>query len=81
MYQEISAPRGITDVIMVTDAKCRIGADLRERFNAWKQAAQVRVITLVINSKPGDLTHVSDEVHCVDSLDPSDDAVGRVLSL
>jgi len=81
MYQEIGAPRGITDVVMITDAKCRIGAELRERFNAWKQAAQVRVITLVISSKPGDLTSVSDEVHCVDSLDPSDDAVGRVLSL
>ena len=35
MYKEIGAPPGITDVVMVTDAKCRIPAELRERFLAW----------------------------------------------
>lgn len=81
MYQEIGAPPGITDVVMVTDAKCRVSADLRERFLAWKRSAKVRVVTIVLNNTPGDLAHVSDEVHSVPSLDPNSDAVGRVLSI
>ncbi len=81
MYKEIGAPSGITDVVMVTDAKCRIPADVRERFLAWKQSARVRVVSLIIGSVPGDLEHISDEVHRVPALDPTSDAVGRVLSL
>jgi uncharacterized protein with von Willebrand factor type A (vWA) domain len=81
MYAEIGAPAGVTDVVMVTDARCRIGADLRARFLAWKKSAQTRVISLVLDNPPGDLAAVSDEVHSVRSLDPADDAVGRVLSL
>ncbi len=81
MYKEIGAPPGITDVVMVTDAKCRIPGELRERFLEWKRSVRARVISLIIGSVPGDLEHVSDEVHRVSALDPNSDAVGRVLSL
>ena len=81
MYQEIGAPPGVTDVIFLTDARARIPAALRERFRAWKQVSQARVVSLVIDNPPGDLAAVSDEVHAVRSLDPAGDAVGRVLSL
>jgi uncharacterized protein with von Willebrand factor type A (vWA) domain len=81
MYRQIGAPAGVTDVVMVTDARCRIPAELRERFLAWKQTAKACVITLVIGNQPGDLASVSDEVHSVTALDPGNDAIGRVLSL
>lgn len=81
MYKEIGAPPGVTDLVMVTDAKCRIPGELRDQFLEWKQATGVRVTSLILNSPPGDLTAVSDEVHSLRSLDPTDDAVGRVLSL
>ena len=81
MYKEIGAPTGVTDVVMVTDARCRIPADLRDRFLVWKRATKARVVALVIDNPPGDLALVSDEVHSVRSLDPAGDAVGRVLSL
>ena len=81
MYREIGAPPGVTDVVMVTDARCRIPGEVRDRFVAWKKAARVRVTSLVLNNPPGDLAAVSDEVHSVRSLDPTGDPVGRVLSL
>ena len=81
MYREIGAPPGVTDLIFLTDARARIPADLRDRFRAWKQATKARVVALVIDNPPGDLAFVSDEVHSVRSLDPTADAVGRVLSL
>ena len=81
MYADLKALAGATDVILVTDAICRIPADLAVQFCAWKTSAQVRAIALVIDSAPGDLTLISDEVHAVPSLDAGEEAVGRVLSI
>ena len=81
MHAELRAPTGVTDVIMVTDAICSIPTEIRERFCAWKQSAQVRAIALVIDNPPGDLAAVADEVHSVRSLDADESAVGRVLSI
>jgi len=81
MYRELKAPLGVTDVIFVTDAVCRLPPDVRNVFLAWKQQAKARLVTLVLNTGAGDLVHVSDEVHLVTTLAPDADAVGRVLSL
>ncbi|HEX4607090.1 MAG TPA: hypothetical protein VH092_02710 [Urbifossiella sp.] len=81
MYAELKAPVGITDVVFVTDARCRLPADVAAGFVAWKAAVRARLVSLVIDSPPGDLAAVSDEVHTVHALAPDDDAVGRVLGL
>lgn len=80
-YRRLNAPRGRTDLIFVTDAICRVPADLAERFLAWKQQVQARLISLVIDSSPGDLTHLSDEAHQVKSLAVTEEGVERVLSI
>ncbi|MGC4051932.1 MAG: hypothetical protein QM757_21530 [Paludibaculum sp.] len=54
---------------------------MRASFLGWKAAVKARLTTLVIDSPPGDLAAISDEVHLVRSLTPDADAVGRVLSL
>jgi uncharacterized protein with von Willebrand factor type A (vWA) domain len=54
---------------------------LQEQFNAWKRQVQARLITLVIQSTPGDLEAISDETHLVQSLSVEEEAVGRVLSI
>ena len=81
MYRELKAPTGVTDLVFVTDARCRLPAEVQNHFLEWKRDAQARLVTLVIDNPPGDLAHVSDEVHTVRSLAPDSDAVGRVLSL
>lgn len=81
IYREIGAPVGKTDVVMVTDCKCRLPTTVRESFNTWKTSASARVLTLVVGDTPGDLEHVSDEIFRVPSLDPSGDAIGRILSI
>jgi uncharacterized protein with von Willebrand factor type A (vWA) domain len=80
-YQQLGAPVGKTDLIIVTDAICSIPKSLQEQFLDWKRQVQARLITLVIKSKPGDLAAISDEVHMVPSLDLSEVAVERVLSI
>jgi hypothetical protein len=42
---------------------------------------QARVISLIIQSEPGDLTAISDEIHKVPSLAVTEAAVERVLSI
>ena len=81
MYRELGAPAGVTDLVFVTDAKCRLPADVQKHFLGWKASAKARLVTLVIDSVAGDLALISDEVHLVRSLSPESDAVGRVLSL
>ncbi|MBA4189355.1 MAG: hypothetical protein C0467_15270 [Planctomycetaceae bacterium] len=81
MYREIGAPTGKTDVVMITDCRCRIPVLVRETFNAWKKSVTAHVLTLVIGDNPGDLEHVSDEVFRVGVLDPLSDPVGRILSI
>jgi uncharacterized protein with von Willebrand factor type A (vWA) domain len=81
MYAALNAPPGVTDVVFVTDAKCRLPAEVREAFLVWKRSARARLVTLVVGNDPGDLAGVSDEVHVVHSLGPDGDAVGRVFAL
>jgi uncharacterized protein with von Willebrand factor type A (vWA) domain len=81
IYRQLNAPVGKTDVIFLTDAQCRLPAELQKQFVAWKKAVKARLITLVIRSQPGDLAPISDEVFVVPALSVSEDAVGRVLSV
>jgi len=81
IYQQLDAPAGHTDVLFITDALCHLPAELQSRFVAWKQSVRARLITLVIDSPPGDLAGVSDEVHLVQSLSVGEAGVERVLSI
>jgi uncharacterized protein with von Willebrand factor type A (vWA) domain len=80
-YRRLNAPRGKTDLIFVTDAICRVPAEVRDRFLAWKQEVKARLISLVIDSDPGDLAQLSDEANQVKSLAVTEEAVERVLSI
>ena len=81
MYAELRPPVGQTDVIMITDAICSLPAALVERFNAWKKDVRARVISLILESRPGDLANVSDECHEVRTLEADEVAIGRVLAI
>jgi len=80
-YEELRAPKGVTDVIFITDAECCIPTCYQNDFNAWKRKVKARLITLVIEKSPGDLSAISDEVHQVQSLSVSEAGVERVLSI
>jgi uncharacterized protein with von Willebrand factor type A (vWA) domain len=81
VYEQLGAPRGQTDVIVITDACCRIPREVQEPFLAWKQQVRARLITLVVQGEPGDLTAISDELHQVPALHVEADVVQRILSL
>ena len=81
IFTEIGAPIGATDLIYVTDAELRISDKKASAFKAWKASVQARLISLVLNSDPGDLTSISDEVHLINSLDPTEVGIRKVFSL
>ena len=81
IFTEIGAPQGKTDLIYVTDAELRISEKKASAFKAWKNSVKARLISLVLNSDPGDLTSISDEVHLISSLDPSELGIKKVFSL
>jgi uncharacterized protein with von Willebrand factor type A (vWA) domain len=81
IFTEIGAPVGKTDLIYVTDAELRISDKKASAFKAWKASVQARLISLLLNSDPGDLTSISDEVHLINSLDPTEVGIRKVFSL
>ena len=81
IYVELRPPVGQTDVIMITDAICSLPAARVECFNSWKKSVKARVISLILESRPGDLANVSDECHIVRRLDAGEVAIGRVLAI
>ena len=81
MYARLKPPVGATDIIMITDAECRLPALLVDRFNEWRNGVKARVISLILKDKPGDLAKVSDECHEVHELAAGELAVGRVLAI
>lgn len=80
-WNELKAPKGKTDVIIITDAQVRIPPKMEKDFNAWKEREKVRCLSLVINGVAGDLARVSDEVFLVNGIEVSSDAVGKCLSI
>ena len=81
IFSEIGAPVGATDLIYVTDAELRISDKKASAFKAWKASVKARLISLVLNTDPGDLTSISDEVHLINSLDPTEVGIRKVFSL
>jgi uncharacterized protein with von Willebrand factor type A (vWA) domain len=81
IFTEIGAPPGRTDLVYVTDAELRISQKKAAEFKAWKSSVQARLISLVLNTDPGDLSSISDEVHLVSSLDPTELGIKKVFSL
>ena len=80
-FERLKAPRGKTDLIFLTDAVCKIEKPDRENFLRWKKSVGARLISLVLSDEPGDLQHLSDEIHLVRTLDVSETGVDRILSL
>ena len=81
IFNEIGAPLGKTDIIYVTDAELRISEKKASVFKDWKRTVQARLISLVLNSDPGQLSSISDEVHLINSLDPAEAGIKKVFSL
>jgi uncharacterized protein with von Willebrand factor type A (vWA) domain len=80
-YHRLGAPPGVTDVLLLTDAVCRIPDAMRERFLAWKELAKARVHALILNTRAGDLAAVSDEVYLLATLDVTEEGVEKALSI
>ena len=81
IFTEIGAPVGKTDLVYITDAELRISQKKATEFTTWKASVKARLVSLVINTDPGHLTLISDEVHLINSLDPAEAGIKKVFSL
>ena len=81
IFNEIDAPQGQSDLIYISDAQLKISQKKATEYNSWKASVKARLISLVLNTDPGDLNSISDEVHIISSLDPSELGIKKVFSL
>jgi uncharacterized protein with von Willebrand factor type A (vWA) domain len=80
-WASLGCPRGKTDLIMITDAICRVPPNIEKSFMEWKAAEHVKLDTIVIEASAGDLARVSDKVHPVKHLGLDSECVAECLSL
>jgi uncharacterized protein with von Willebrand factor type A (vWA) domain len=81
MWQQIGAPAGRTDILLITDAIVRLPAELAASFLAWKAEAKARVTSLIVDGQPGDLAAVSEEVYQVPAISAEAESTGAILSI
>jgi uncharacterized protein with von Willebrand factor type A (vWA) domain len=81
MWSAIGAPKGKTDLIIVTDAVVRVPTALESSFKAWKVQEKVRTISLVLERSAGDMEKVSDEVHLMGTVSVDQPGVTACLGL
>ena len=80
-WLEMAAPKGKTDVILITDAIVHAPKQMIDNFNLWKTKEQVRCISIVLGSLPGDIEKVSNETHCIPALTTDCSAAVSCLSI
>ena len=80
-WSELGCPVGKTDIIQITDAKVEAPEKVINNFNKWKLANQVKMNTIVIGSRPGDLERVSDNVFMIRDLNIDSAGVNECLSI
>lgn len=62
MIDQLGAPKGKTDFILVTDAGLEVDADLSSWFTNWKAANKAKLHSLVLDRDGGSLASISDEI-------------------
>lgn len=89
IYEQIKAPKGKTDVVMVTDALIQYPGvqQIAATFAAWKVQAKAHVTAIVINNDPGNEQYTrqikmfADDTQFVPLIDTEQPVVGQVLSI
>lgn len=80
-WSAINPPKGKTDVLFITDARCDMSDTQKKTFNDWKSREQVKCYGLVINSRPGHLADICEKTWVVDGITLSEDGVKEVLAI
>jgi uncharacterized protein with von Willebrand factor type A (vWA) domain len=80
-WPEFQAPRGKTDVVIITDACVDCPESMAAKFNAWKLAEKVKCYGIIIGDEPGDLNLVCDQTWSVNYLDVEEECVSELLSI
>lgn len=80
-WQQMQAPKGKTDIIIITDALVHAPEKMVTDFNSWKTKEEARCISIILGAQPGDLAKVSNEVHCIPSLSVNCDAAISCMSI
>jgi len=71
LWNEIGAPKGKTDMIILTDGHVRIDAAMKQSFLSWKEKEKVKVYSLIIGSNDGGgVEEIADDISKMAGISP-----------
>ena len=80
-WKEFNCPRGVSDIIFVTDAIVKCPKKMGDNFLAWKKENQVKSYGIILNNSAGDMEKLCDRHWLVSDLSLEQDAISSVLSI
>jgi len=81
-WEIIGAPKGKTDVVIITDALCYVPQSIADPFNHWKKRENVRCFGFVLGgAHPGELVKVLDELFIMKDINTNEEGVAKALSI
>ena len=80
LYKQCNAP-GKVDMIIITDAQCRVGHHHAVYFNNWKKEKDVSLTTIGIGFDPVSMESVSDEQYHVSGISVESEAIQKCMSI
>jgi len=81
LFVETRAPRGKTDILLVTDGETHSTPEMLQKFLDWKKENQARLISLVIDCDGSTVGPYSDELHTLQALSTAEDGVVAAVSV
>jgi uncharacterized protein with von Willebrand factor type A (vWA) domain len=78
---EHSFLKGKADVIIVSDGDVNLDIFTEKEYKAAAKQHNVRTTSIIIQSQPGRLADISDEVHIVNGIEVGTEAVNRCFSI
>ncbi len=81
-WNDIKAPRGKTDIVIITDARLTCPDGMRDKFLNWKQEEHAKCYGLVIGQHDvGELAKICNRCWTVPVLNVEQDVVSEILSI
>jgi uncharacterized protein with von Willebrand factor type A (vWA) domain len=81
LWEECNAPKGKTDMVIITDGECYISQEEQDFFKKWKHDNECKVTGLFIQADPGVMGKMCDETFKMNAITTTDAGVEAVLGV
>lgn len=81
LFNQTKAPRGKTDILLITDGETYSDQGVLQKFLVWKKENKAKVISLVLDCDGQTIAPYTDELHKMGSISTAEEGVQAAVSI